>query len=740
MSADVSKSRSSKKARSLEKAILLVEERGWDVQRAFNKHHVQLSVASYPRIRRKYAQEGLPGLFDRRGRRPKVTQEVRDFIKELKAYDPDLSAQEVADRVRMRFGFSVHRVHVAAVMRALGVATPGRSRPYKGTIRECSIDHGGCFFLKAACIEMKILSTIVEVIMERITHIRKRHTGGEASLKNLRIVNSSWEVITKKVQALLLMPAFQMARLLHFRNLYPRIGLGPLINSAVPYKYQTMDNFLRELPQLEIAEELTSRLAKRYMEVSTLNLETVDGQTFYIDCFKKAVWTEKNIAKGMHGTRNKILKCLSVYFIHDYNGRPILPMTRPGDCHLVDVIFPLIKRLERAVGGDLFRIAIFDREGLSLSIFQKFSKSGKRFITILRANQYGSEADFDIEAGDRWRTFEVDQKTGRPTHRIIEASKVLKSQNTQSEYRVRALLIKEIATGDLVVIVTNITRDEEPNGKGIAKRYWRRWGAQENPIKMMKLGLYLDTNHGLGMVAQKTNRVLARKRGQLRATINAKRKKIASVEKMLAETDLKANTARTDFEHRLKQVDKSLVELFALLESEDRRTKRVRLLAKQRRLQRQKEEATGRYHRTELRLRDKLSTGRERLARLESELKRAERNYERISEDKVLFDIDTRKDHIMTNLETALTNADIYVREHYLPRAYRNADFQTIRNLLYQQPADVRETKDKITVTLNAYTQEPEHQSTLELACRKLNRRNIVTETGKTLRIHVAAP
>ena len=739
MSAEINRSASSEKARRLEKAILLVEERGWDVQRALDKHHVQLSVASYPRIRRKYAQEGISGLFDRRGRRPKVTQEVRDFIKELKSSDPDVSAQDVADQIRTRFGFSVHRVHVAAIMRDLGVSTPGRSRPYKGTIRDCSIDHGGCFFLKAASLEMNIFNTIVDVIMESIAHIHKRRTGEEAGLKNLRIVNSSREVITKKIQALLFMPAFQMVRLLHFRNLYPRNGLGPLISSAAPYKYQTMDNFLRELPQLGIAGELTSRLAKRYMEVSILNLESVAGQTFYIDCFKKAVWTEKNIAKGMHGTRNKILKCLSVYFIHDYNGRPILPMTRPGDCHLVDVIFPVIKRLERAV-GDLVRIAIFDREGLSLSIFQEFSKSGKRFITVLRANQYGSEADFVIEAGERWRTFEVDRKTGRPTHKIIEASKVLKSRNIKAEYRVRALLIKEIATGNLVVIVTNITRDEEPNGKGIAKRYWRRWGAQENPIKMMKLGLYLDTNHGLGMVAQKTNRVLARKRGKLRATINAKRKKIASAEKMLTETELQANTARTDFERRANHLDKSLVEVFALLESEDRRKKRVQLLTKQKRLQRQKEETTGRYHRKELRLQDKLSTGRERLARLESELKKAERKYERISEDEVLFDIDTRKDHIMTNLETALTNADIYVREHYLPRTYRNADFQTIRNLLYQQPADVRETKDEIRVTLNAYTQEPEHQRTVELACRKLNRRNIVTETGKTIRIYVSTP
>ena len=104
----------------------------------------------------------------------------------------------------------------------------------------------------------------------------------------------------------------------------------------------------------------------------------------------------------------------------------------------------------------------------------------------------------------------------------------------------------------------------------------------------------------------------------------------------------------------------------------------------------------------------------------------------------VLYEIDSRKDHIMTNLETALNNADLYVKANYLPEQYSKSDFRTTRDILYRQQGKLLETKESITVTLNHYDQEPEHQIMAEFAAKRINDAQLTTINGKRLMIQVA--
>ena len=92
----------------------------------------------------------------------------------------------------------------------------------------------------------------------------------------------------------------------------------------------------------------------------------------------------------------------------------------------------------------------------------------------------------------------------------------------------------------------------------------------------------------------------------------------------------------------------------------------------------------------------------------------------------------------MTNLETALNNADLFVKEQYLPHPYRKADFQTIRDILYRQAGEYLETKDEIRVTLDHYDQEPEHQRLAEFAAKKVNQAQMTLSNQKRLVIQVA--
>jgi hypothetical protein len=503
------------------------------------------------------------------------------------------------------------------------------------------------------------------------------------------------------------MPVFGMERIWHFKTVYPRKGLGLVTGSGVPYKYHTMDNFLRELPRLDIDQTLSKALAKCYVEAFRINFRTKEARTFYIDCFRKAVWTKKNIPKGKHTTRNQILKCLDIYFIHDSQGRPLLPLTRPGDSYLGEALFPLIEALEEAVGREVVDFAIFDREGLAVAVFQEFTKRKKRFVTVLKENQYNCVDDFELSKGSRWKTYRKDPKTGKVTEQILDCHKTLVGSKSKKRYRVRSILVREVGNEAFAVVVTNISRRQEPEAGKIVDTYKARWDRQENSFKQMKPSLYLDTNHGTNVIAQKDNRVLQRKVTDLDKKIQAKQKKIANTLDMIRKAEEKLN----QFDQRIKGDETDI-------KNPEQYKKQI--------IRREKIQASITSYRS------KLNTHQLKLDELN-------KKREGVDHTQVLYEIDSRKDHIMTNLETALNNADIFVKEHYLPKQYSRADFRTTRDILYRQQGKVLETKDKVTVTLSHYDQEPEHQVLAEFAAKRINDAKLTTNNGKRLIIQVAA-
>ncbi len=467
-----------------------------------------------------------------------------------------------------------------------------------------------------------------------------------------------------------------------------------------------MDNFLRELPRLDIDQTLSKALAKLYVEAFRINFRTKEARTFYIDCFRKVVWTKKNIPKGMHATRNQILKCLDVYFIHDSQGRPLLPITRPGDSYLGEALFPLIEALEKAIGKEVVDFAIFDREGLAVAVFQEFTNRKKRFVTVLKENQYSSVDDFEITKGSTWNTYKRDPKTGKVTEEILDCNKTLVNSKSKKRYRVRSILVREVGSEAFAVVVTNITRRQEPDAGKIVDKYKARWDRQENSFKQMKPSLYLDTNHGTNVIAQKDNRVIKRRVNDLEKKIQAKQKKIDNTLNKI----LKA-------EEKLNQLDERIKGDETNIKNPEQYKKRI--------VRREKIKAS-------------IFSYRRMLDTHQSKFNELNKRLEGVDQSQVLYEIDTRKDHIMTNLETALNNADLFVKEHYLPEQYRRSDFRTTRDVLYRQQGKLLETKDDITVTLNHYDQEPDHQVLAEFAAKKITDARLTTNNGKRLIVQVA--
>jgi len=697
------------KARKKEKAILLVENKEVPVEEAFLKYGFKISRYSYPRILARYRSGGVEGLLDTRGgaKSTKITDDIKTYIRSIKNERTDLTATEICAIVQKRFSVSVHFSHMSRILLDMGLNNPiGRPANEEPLVQE-GIDHAGCFILKAACLAMNLFDTVVDVILARIREIESSKGAYSREFLNMRILSSSAEVIRRKIETLLYMPVFGMERIWHFKTVYPRKGLGLVAGSSTPYKYHTIDNFLRELPLLDIDQTLSKALARLYVEAFHISFRTKDSRTFYIDCFRKVVWTKKNIPKGMHATRNQILKCMDIYFIHDSQGRPLLPLTRPADSHLTTALFPLIEALEEAIDKKVVDFAIFDREGLAVAVFKEFQKRNKHFVTVLRENQYQSLDDFEIPNGKRWKTYKKNPATGKAAAQILDCNKTLVDSKSGKTYRVRAILIREVSSEDFAVIVTNISRRTEPDAGKIVNKYKDRWDRQENSFKQMKPSLYLDRNHGTKAIEQGNNRVVERRVEELEKKIEAQKKKIESTANKIH------NTQET-----LKQLEKKITAAGAQAKNIDQHEKRI--------IRCEKLKAT-------------LSKHHEKLAGYRSKLQQFSNKLQSIDQTQVLYEIDSRKDHIMTNLETALNNADVFVKERYLPKEYSRSDFRTIRDILYRQQGTYIETKEEVKVILDHYDQEPEHQMLAAWATEKINDAGLRTGSGKRLVLQVAS-
>ena len=725
-----------RKAMLKEKAILLIEKKGFDVENAFKKYGLKISPLSYPRIYKNYKEKGLNGLIDQRGgkRVEKITPALNEYIISKKNKDEKLTANQIREIVTERFDLKVHLNTISNILREAGLSNrKGRPQKKIKEVKEIAIDHAGGFLIKGALLLMGLVDVIVDRIERRTNEINKSK---ESDLNWMGILSASKKALSRKIESLIYMPIFQMERIWHFKTVYPRDGLGALCRTGLPYRYHTIDNFLRELSRLDIDKQLSRDLARTYLEIFHLNIETREEQTFYIDCHKKVLWTKKNVPKGLHATRNKILKCLDVYFIHDCNGIPILPWTRPGDSHLVNELLPIVQELEKAVGKDIVKLAIFDREGLSLALFSEITERGKRFITILKENQYNSEKDFVFEKGSVWESITIKTAKGRKRYKIKEATKVLSNKEIEEEYAVRAILAKDLTTGQMPVFITNITKTEEPDGKQIVKKYIKRWD-QENSFKQMKPGLYLDTNHGSKAVALKENRVIKRKVDKFEEAISAKNNMIISAGSFIQKRLESIKKKKGIMEEKANQVKDKMNRIDAKILSEASADKKSNLLKKQREIYLEESKMIKHYESVLKKWESFIKQKERYINSKKDEIMELENKISKIDQKEILYEIDTQKDHIMTNLEVALNNADIFLKNNFFPSDYRNSDFRTSRDILYKQDGFIKESKDEILISLKHYQQEPEHQRLAEYVAEKFNAANIFMDDGKRLLMEV---
>lgn len=717
------------KARRKEK-VLQAWLGGRKLSELMEESDVRLSRAQWWALKKKYEKEGFWGLIDnRQGGKPwKVTGDVEEHIKESLDSAPESTIPELKESVRRRFGFDLSSPWIGRVVKKVGerlhVGRPPTGR--RDYAKGIPVDHAGAYFLKGADSDVEGAKTITAEIVKG----RERDIAQTSALERLR--GTKPETIMKKVETLLYLPMFGMQKPYHLLKYHKR-GLGLLAGSGRTYRYHTADIFLCDIEKLQIANKIGDALAKCYIEALCIAVELEDGSYFYIDGHSKHVWSSRNIPKAFFTTLKRAERGLHQYFIHSTKGNPLILLTCPGDTRLPGVMLNLIDAFENAVGKNIIKAAVFDREGLSISIFEEFDRKKKYFITLLRSDMYKGTESFRI-----LKEFKPLKEEGdKVTEWVAEAEYDLKDKAKKSKRTVRTALVKKPVNDriKLIPIITNLSRKEEPDIARIARRYFARWPNQENIFRDAMGAIKVDTNHGYRK-EEVPNRVVMRKKEELETNLRGVEKKLnkAGFEREKAEESL--GKLKELYRSRRKEDEKEMNGLYAKLELPVSSEERQKHLSRLKQLTKSLGAASGKYAETVARMEADLKNKERHEKSLMTQKEKIEKELGSLELEKPLYEIKTEKDHLMSNLKMLLINLSSYAQRQYFPEEMHSFTMESMMKAFYHQDGYVKSRKRKLEVMLQSYD-DAQLQEAAEYACMKFNNSDLRTAQGQRILMRV---
>ena len=690
----------------------------------------KLSRGQWWNLKRRYQEGGFWALIDRRrgGKPQKVTKEIKEYIKEQKEFAPEITSKELQGFIRHRFGQSLSREWIREIGRKLGEKFY-RGRPQTGRkdySKGVPVDHAGVYFLKGADSDMEGIKTIVDEIVQG----REKDIEEKSALKRIR--GTTPETIKKKVETLLYLPMFGMQKPYHLLKYHKR-GLGILTGSGTRYSYYTTDIFLCDIEKLKIAQSVGAGLARCYLEALCIEIELEDGSYFYIDGHAKHVWSSKNIPKAFFTTLRRAERGLHQYFIHSTKGDPLILLTSPGDSRLPGVIFNLIDAFENAVGKKIAKAAIFDREGLSFSIFEEFDEKKKYFITLLREDMYKGIESFKILKD--FVPLKAEEKGGKleVLEWVAEAEYELKDREKKKKRLVRVALVKKPVNDKikLIPIITNLTRKEESDIGKIAKRYFDRWPNQENIFRDAMEAIKVDTNHGYKK-REVPNRVVLRQKEELETNLRGILRKLKKATRERKKTARALAKLKKLYQSHKQIYQVEINELYARIGLPIKDEERKRYLFRLKFLEKKLRRASERYAESlplwEVSLKNKEQHEKSLLTQKENK----EREIKNLDLERVLYEIKTEKDHLMSNFKMLLINLSSYAQRQYFPESVHNFTMESMMKAFYNQDGYIKIRKKRIDVTLHSYD-EPDLEKAVEYACIKFNNSDLRTPDGQRI-------
>jgi hypothetical protein len=558
---------------------------------------------------------------------------------------------------------------------------------------------------------------------------------------------------------LLFLCAVGLARTWDLRG-YTGKALACVTGRLVAYGYRSAERFLSQLARADADGPLTDALAcwtdqlwSPWRDAVPLTPDhllpapvddpfepPVPSRTVvYVDSHRKPLFSDVLLPRGLIGRTGKVLGARTLVFLHDAHGHVLLVQTARGDAHLTHETPRLLEQYAHATGQKLQASVVIDREGMSASFLLRLLLSGHSVITCLRSDQYAGEESFTQIGAFEPLTLARD---GTVVREVAEARYQLRLPECEGEaLTLQVALIRDwsrmqpIAPDEAVawdadlegeagmwwaedweatpapalelaprlfpIVSTDLTLTKET----LVQLYRGRWPCQENVFKSFLLPLQLDINHGYRK-APTLNTEEAKQQAELNARDQALEQRIAGARKRQ-----QAALARQQRAQQAQQAEQATaLEDQAAVDEE-------RWLRQHSRQQRAGSAVACEQQKLEGYCQEQRNVRRQ-LADLEAQAR-------------PMYELDQRKDQIMSVMKVALCNLAMYVRDQYFPVSYARATWSRLRPF-FQLRGSIEREADYIRVKLHPFNDRELNRDLQEL-CAKVAARPPRLPDGRRL-------
>jgi hypothetical protein len=281
----------------------------------------------------------------------------------------------------------------------------------------------------------------------------------------------------------------------------------------------------------------------------------------------------------------------------------------------------------------------------------------------------------------------------------------------------------------LIPIVTTAAQIDADN---LAQTYIHRWPAQENVIKDFLLPLGLDINHGFAKTPVENSEVAKKREALEKRRANVQRFGEAAREKAHRASVLATKLWKQTKEHG-EALYRTLNDRLQALEAQGvtegtYRVERKRLKAE---ADAELEPLWQRVYRVQEQS-QRESSKHERYCREQRELLRALEDLS--ASERVMHELDNRKDQIMTICKVALANLAMWVRDRFFPSTYAHATWQRLQPF-FRLPGRVLWDREGVHVELRPFNNR---QLTRDLiaVCQRVNELQPRLPDGRLLILH----
>ena len=569
---------------------------------------------------------------------------------------------------------------------------------------------------------------------------------------------------------LLFLNAVGLRRMWDLRS-YTGRELALLTGRPQPYSYRQSERFLFTLATAHADEALTTALAcwtATLWQAGERSPETSSPQ-FYLDGHRKAVYTQTLIPRGLIGRSGKILGCRALVLLHDEQGHPLLATTYRGDLHLTNGIPAVLTRYEQATEALKLTHLVVDREAMAADFLAQLSAQGRTMTTILKTNQYTGLSSF-TNVG-LFVPLTVDRQ-GNVLREVAPAQFLLSRPDPQDEpLRLSVALIRDLrksvpclpsedelprswyadirheevawwqagwqatpapATPTEPKLIPIVTTAEQIDALALAQAYIHRWPAQENVIKDFLLPLGLDTNHGFAKApvvnseVNKKREALEKRQANVQRFCEAAREK-AHRASVLATKLWKQTKEQGEAVYRVLHDRLQVLEAQGVTEGTYR--------AERKKLKAEADAELEPLWQRVYRVREKShqeSSKHERYCREQRELLRALEDL--AAKERVMHELDNRKDQIMTVCKLALTNLAMWVRDRFFPSTYAHATWQRLLPF-FRLPGRVQWGREVVQVEVRPFNNRQLNRDLLAV-CQRVNEVQPRLPDGRLLILH----